>query len=146
MGDLSTFEGEDIVVTDKEGLRDFLLRWKPLILKQQGKPDRLWEDNIYNILFGGEFASFERWDEIKLISYWYENELIFLRLIAKYITGYVKWSLYGNDVARVSFEDGKCEIRLGKMQYDELTPEELLKGKPEDRCKEIKEFMISESI
>jgi hypothetical protein len=83
MGMYSSFDFEDIEITDLEGLKFFLEEWK--------KTDFYNEELDNNMLCvneeGKAYFSFETWNNLKLISYWYDETLIFLNCIAPYIEG-----------------------------------------------------------
>ncbi len=69
---------------------------------------------------GEEYLTFGSWNDIKLISYWYEAQLIFLTLIAPYIEGRVEWDFESKDeTGHITFEDGECRITTGQMDYKE---------------------------
>lgn len=59
-------------------------------------------------------------DDRKIISYWYENTLNFLKMIAKYIEGHIELAF-----AKIEFDEGNCTIQLGQMNWTEYTPDNL---------------------
>ena len=80
MGTYSYFDYEDIEVKDWEGLKNFLELW------EKTNPD-YWIKKEYMIDEKEKSFSFRDWSDIKLISYWYNLDLLFLECIAKYIEG-----------------------------------------------------------
>ena len=121
----SSFEYEDIKVTDAKGLTEFCLKAKE-------------EDNGYNYMFepflngiiDGEQYSFQHWDDIKLISYWYEEQVEFLIELGKYIEGFVEFSFEtGDEKAIIKFNDGKTIFSMGKMEYQDISAKDFLNDK-----------------
>lgn len=148
MGMYSNFADEDVEVKDLEGLKGFLERWKEYLFSQYNKGERgnkdTWKENYYNIIDDKDRISFDKWDNIKLISYWYSNQVIFLTCVAKYIEGTVQWDFESDDEAgSIEFVDGKCKFHTGVMtwtewDYTNLNKEEL-KG-------ELKDLLLLEKI
>ncbi len=126
----SFFDYEDIEITDLEGLKEFFKIW------EEEYPDSLKEKDMLSCNSKGKsYISFEEWDNIKLISYYYPEDLIFLKGIAKYIEGTVSWTFETKDEAgEVKFKNGECIIEAGRMDWKSYKPEELgskeLKLKP----------------
>jgi len=108
MGMYSFFEDEDIEVKDLKGLKNFLKIWKE-------------EYGVIPISLKGKQVSFaERWDNIKLISYWYDEDVLFFKAIAPYIEGQVRWRFENDDEAGfIEFTKGSCIIHTGQMNWDE---------------------------
>jgi len=123
MGMRSYFENEDIEVTDAKGLTKFLIKFKELDIK--GYFDYMYNSFLDNLIDGKPY-SFESWNDIKLISYWYPKQLSFLNLINKYIEGDVSWNFESvEECANITFEEGKTIIEIGNMNYTQHTPSEL---------------------
>lgn len=134
----SYFTEEDIDVIDKEGLKSFLKDWK------KANPD--WWLNGKMTNKKGEFT-FENWNEIKLISYWYSISVAFLDCVAKYVEGYVIWNFENDDESgNVMFEDGKCIIECGIMERTNYSPKELMGERIVDINKETRRLMICSSL
>lgn len=124
MGMYSSFNFEDIVVTDSKGLVNFLLKIKEKDIKNYY--EYMYKQFLENVIDGEQY-SFSNWDDIKLISYWYDHQVIFLSLIAKYIEGYVVWDYEtGEEKAQVIFKNGKALVKLGEMVFHSLPTENLL--------------------
>lgn len=125
----SSFEYEDIEVKDWKGLKEFLKTWKDI------NPTS-WINDI-NMLSDDEqeeYFTFDEWDDVKLISYWYDLDLLFLNCIAKYISGDVKWRFENDDEAGyIIFEEGECKITTGVMNYEEWKPIIVLKDERHNR-------------
>jgi hypothetical protein len=126
MGMYSAFNYEDIQVTDWEGLKEYIELWN--------KADKdVTHDSGWNKWFKqitkkmlnhkDKTITFESWDNIKLISYWYTPYLVFLDGIAPYIEGQVHWEFENDDEAGyIIFEGGKCQINTGRMRWEEWEP------------------------
>ena len=138
MGMYSSFDYEDIAVNDWKGLIKFIEEWCEI------------DENKST---GGEFyrkildlknktVSFNSWDQIKLISYWYEETVLFLNGIARYIEGEVHWNYENNEFGgMVSFKNGKCIITTGTMEWTDWKPlEGVYRGDKRDR-RMSKEFL-----
>lgn len=146
MGMYSYFDDEDIKVLDWDGLLCFLEFWSKKFpddsIKGINMIKKMSDNDIINDR--GERFTFEGWDDIKLISYWYDSTQLFLKMIAKYITGQVNWTFENNDEAGyVVFEDGICVIHTGVMDWNESEPhitKELLKDE------DIRKFMFAVSV
>jgi hypothetical protein len=124
MGMVSYFEDQDITVKDLEGLRNYI----KLYSETFGK-DGMFE----GIIKKDGYVTFEDWTDIKLISYWYPNILIFLEGLARYIEGDVSWEFENHDEAGwISFREGKTIIHTGQMTYSNWEPAEEIS---EDICK-----------
>ena len=132
MGSYSYFDDEDIEVKDWDGLKLFLQKWKehyPNSWINMGQIHS--EQRDYSMIFitkddkgnEQEVFSFRNWDDIKLISYFYNEELLFLELVAPYIEGRVEWNFESKDEAAfVEFEDNKCIITTGNMNWGSWDP------------------------
>jgi hypothetical protein len=149
MGMRSSFDWEEIEVKDWKGLEEFI----KVYMKHYGKN---WDVSsikdekkiITNIItemivdkdneVKEKKFSFESWDNIKLISYYYVNQLVFFEGVAPFIEGEVHWSFENNEEdGWVEFRDGKCTLHLGFMEYIDKKPieqmgEEDLKSIPEE--------------
>lgn len=113
----SYFADEDIGVTDWQGLKKYMARCKKVFPK--------WYDDTLKGMLNNKQKSitFSGWTDKKLISYWYAWDLIFLEGVAKYIEGRVEWDFESKDEAGyVEFEDGKCKITTGNMNWVEWVP------------------------
>lgn len=144
MGMYSYFECEDIEVIDMKGLKAFLERWEKEFGRNETKD---YKDMFLNILKkddkGKEYVSFEDWNDIKLISYWYDTEDLFLKCVAKYLRGSVNWNFENHDEAGwVEFRDGECIIHTGTMNWYKSTPESMMRELTDKQ----KEFMLINDI
>lgn len=144
MGMYSAFLEEDIKVLDWDGLKQFLENWKKL------HPHNKLTKNMIKFETKGRIDkrrfTFKDWDDIKLISYWYDEELIFLKCVAPYIEGRVYWDYENEEEAgSIEFIDGKCKITTGTMQYTTWKPLDNLKEAIENLSQEEQKLlMISE--
>jgi hypothetical protein len=124
MGMYSFFDHEDIEIIDYEGLVNFLEEW-------ENNPEfESWKELMSKKALLNEekrTLSFESWSDIKLISYWYPPQVVFLNSIARFIEGYVAWTFETSDEAgSVHFEDGKAEFRFGVMDWHDWKAEDLI--------------------
>jgi hypothetical protein len=72
--------------------------------------------------------TFANWNDLKLISYWYDEQLVFLKCVAKYLEGQVEWDFESNDEAGwVEFKDKECIIHTGQMDWQDWKPEQELR-------------------
>jgi hypothetical protein len=126
MGMRSSFDWEEIEVKDWKGLEEFI----KIYVKYYGKD---WEVHntegkvisniISEMIVKGEEGcerqfSFESWDNIKLISYYYDNQIIFFEGISPFIEGEVHWRFETDEEScSVEFRDGVCFIEFGTMNY-----------------------------
>jgi len=123
MGMYSSFNYEDIKVTDKQGLFDWLMSIKD----DERFPKFMYEDFLVNTIDGKQFT-FESWDNIKLISYWYNYQVRFLEKISEFIEGEVYWEFENNDEsAWVEFRSGNTIFHIGNMRYTTHTAKDLLR-------------------
>jgi len=124
MGSYTSFDYEDIKVTDSVGLFDFLME-----MRNNDKNcycDYMYNDFLENLIDGKQY-SFESWDNIKLISYWYKEQVDFLDKISKYIEGYVRFVFETNEeIAIIHFEKGETTFELGNMIYTKHKTKDLL--------------------
>jgi len=122
MGMYSTFEDEEIEVTDAKGLTEFLIKTQ----SDTSNCEYMYESFLKDLIDGKPY-SFEDWDSLKLISYWYSNQVIFLKELGKYINGWVRFSFEtGDQDAIIRFTNGETIIELGNMKYDKYTADDLL--------------------
>lgn len=143
----SFFESEEIDVLDWEGLLDIIEKYKQ-IKDEDCYISDIVDDMIERNPETGEPIrfTFEPWDNIKLISYWYNSEVIFLELISEFIEGYVRWSFETPDEAgEVMFMDGKCIIRTGQMTYSESSATDFLGG-DKDISVDIKKLLLAKKL
>ena len=151
MGSYSAFNYEDIEVKDFEGLK----KWKEKVEKT-----RIYKDDLEGKFRYAEYqyywtlvqlntkdktASFETFDDMKIISYWYEEFVTFLRDIAIFIEGDVHWTFENNEEGGyVSFQDGNCTIHTGQMQWEESTTEQI--RTPPPMPKQLKAIIVAREI
>jgi len=118
MGMYSYFSYDDVKVTDAKGLFDFLIKIKNKDTK--GWYNYMYEDFLNNLIDGKQYT-FQSWDEMKLISYWYDVQVYFLNEISKYIEGSVMWNYETNDEqAEVIFKDGKTIFNIGRIEFNSM--------------------------
>ena len=151
MGMYSSFSNEDITVKDLKGLKEFIKLWKAHLKKIGGEYD--W--NIWDIVTGGtkgtrnlpEEVTFEKWDNIKLISYWYTEQCVFLHLVGKYIRGTVEWEYENKDEAGyVEFTDEGTVIHTGQMDWNEWKPLDLMKGHRKEEVEQFSDLLIADAL
>ena len=134
MGMYSFFEDEDIIVLDYDNLKKVV---KLLKENDYGYAKLLKLDDKTKSL------SFESWNDIKLISYWYDECLLVLDLISPYIQGRVWFNFESKDEAgNITFENGNCILELGNMLWKDVNINELYRDEVNDLKlnKEIKQL------
>ena len=115
MGNYTKFEYEEIEIKNLEGLKNFMSKQK---------------DDANLAVFDGETVSFETWNNDKIIGYWYNETLRFLKGIARYIEGNVMFNYESNDLSGwVEFRNKKCILHLGHTIWEEYTAEKMLKNR-----------------
>ena len=66
---------------------------------------------------------------MKIISYWYEEFVAFLRDIAVFIDGNVYWDFENDDESGyVEFIDGEVIINTGQMNWQQSKPDDVRDG------------------
>jgi len=135
MGMYSFYSYEDIEVKDWDNLKEFFDIFKEEYPEEVENNPFLSKDKMIKKGDDGkEYLTFKEWNEIKLISYWYDGILIFLKGIAKYVEGQVEWDFESKDEAGyINFEDGECKITTGVMDWTENSPDKIggkIKFKP----------------
>lgn len=137
MGMYSYVSYENIEVKDMKGLKNVIIEF-----------NKIYDEDIFKLKYlikkddeGKEYFSFEKWDGIKLISYWYDEEVLFLNVIAPYIEGHVDFEFETRDEASsIYFENGKCRIEMGKMDWSVIDDYEKFLNK--DIPRDIKKLLI----
>lgn len=132
MGMYSFFDYEDIEVLDMEGLRKAIIEFKkhfPNSIvsyieddKNKDMPNNkmIRKESEVKTRYAtvGEHFTFEDWDNIKLITYWSVEDVLFFDMIAPYIEGEVHWTFEtGAESGYVEFINGKAILQLGEMKY-----------------------------
>jgi hypothetical protein len=150
MGMYSFFVDEEIEVTDWEGLKKFLKKFEELYPDWNGIMSTKAMIKSREPLFGEpeekEYFTFSEWNDIKLISYWYDEELIFLTCIAKYLNGNVEFEFESKDEAgSFEFKDGKCIITTGRMEWSEWKADDDIRDKKKIPA-DIKKLLILNSL
>jgi len=112
---------EDIEITNLDGLKDFL---------EKAKTMREYEHTLSYVELKNDVLSFEGMSDRKIISYWYDDTLVFLRDIALFIEGTVKLCFETDEeFAKLIFEEGECKIELAQLKFTEYSLNELTSGK-----------------
>lgn len=153
----SNFNWEDIEITDWKGLISFLEAFNKAYpdywVFAQDSANAL--NPITNMIdMEHKSLSFELWDNIKLISYWYSIDVAFLELIAPYLEGEVHWTFENDDEGGyVSFRNKECIITTGQMRWEDSTPKELIRfdkekqtGEQEAYNRLVKDFLIPNKL
>ena len=120
MGMYSNFDYEDINVLDFEGLK----RTLEIIRSNNDFCPYIFTKDMLELNEQEKTLSFEGWNDIKLISYWYDEIVLCLELISPYIEGKVSFTFETNDEGGYfEFENGKCIITKGTMNWDSFESE-----------------------
>jgi len=144
MGMYSFFVDENLEVKDWDKLLEFFEWWDVYVKKHcEGYWDLFSSEKMLDK--ENKTITFEHWNDIKLISYWYDEYCIFLKLIAKYIDGDIEWDFECKDeCGSVRFENGECLIQTGVMQYHYWQPQENIRT--EMLTDEIKKRFIVDEL
>ena len=136
MGMYSYFSNEEIKVLDKKSLDETIKTLKGCYIKQK------WICEILAKMWDGNELTFSDWDDIKLISYWYDEQLVIFQCIAPYIQGEVYWTFENEDEAGwVEFNGGKCVLHIGQMEYKDFRTGDIIRDKKEIP-EQLKKLMI----
>ena len=146
MGMYSYYDYDSIEVTDWKGLKEYLELFKSI--KKGGSWD-VWYNKIIpkmvDIKEKEPNLSFECWDDIKLISYWYNEYIIFFDGLAKYIEGEVRWTFENSDEAGyITFEDGKCMIHTGQITWSSSSTKDNIVMK--ELTKDMKKLLLLNTL
>ena len=99
-----------------------------------------------------KFGGMNGW---KIISYWYDHLVLFLRDLAVFVEGKVYLSFETEDEGgRIEFHDGECIIHTGQMKWEEHKPEDFFAHNNFDGSKktfvplrqELKERLLARQI
>ena len=128
MGMSSYFTNEDFEIKDWEGLSTFMKKWREMFPESWiGSKDCLMineKDKTF---------TFDNWTDLKLVSYWYDEQLVFLKCVAKYLEGQVEWDFESKDEAGwVEFRNKECIIHTGQMTWQDWKPEQSFRFKVEN--------------
>jgi len=122
MGMYSSFSYEELEVKNWDKLVNAFDIFADY-LKRNGKYYGETFDKNTLLNFENKTISFESWEEIKLISYWYDDYLLFFELIAPFIEGSVYFDFESKDeTGSITFKNGECIIETGVMTYHEWKP------------------------
>ena len=67
------------------------------------------------------------WDGKRIISYWYQDFILFLKDLAKYVEGEILLEVESDtQSAIIHFNNGYCYIEIGIMYYKNFTVHEML--------------------
>jgi len=142
----SYFSDEDIKVLDWVGLKRFI----DVYCETYKKDNEWWvvEKVISKMIRkreSEEYFTFGDWSDIKLISYWYDYQLIFLQGIAPFIEGRVSWDFESDDeCGSLEFKNGECKITTGVMSYHNWKPMDNLREK--DIPSELKTQLVLDKL
>jgi len=68
-----------------------------------------------------EKIAYALFDDMKIISYWYEGYLYLLREVAQYLSGTAKLNFETNDeFAEINFEDGEASVKTGQVVWGDF--------------------------
>lgn len=116
----SYFEYEDIKIIDGKGLVDYMFKLKNE--DKNGEQEWIYGKFLRGLVDGDNY-SFDEWTDMKLISYWYDEQVEMLKELGKYLEGKVKWNFENQEeTAIVYFKDKKTKFTLGNLQYKDFEP------------------------
>jgi len=156
MGMYTTIVDSEVNVIDMEGLKKFLKNLKAGKNKDYIVKDKTWADFGKNR--GKQYAEavklnekekildFMGLDGWKIISYWYDMFVQFLRDIAVFLEGEVTMEFETNDEGGyIEFRGGKCIIHTGVMDWSEHLPEDFNDNLP-PLNKELKSTLVARRL
>lgn len=132
MGMYSYIDECEVEIVDLEGLKEYLEE-----VRKDSRTKHLADAvTIYSHKDHPEISpvlNFEGMDGWKIISYWYEDFVQFIRDLAVFIEGNISFT-YETDEEKaiIEFEDGQTTINIGVMKYEACSPEELSAINPMD--------------
>lgn len=113
MGMCSRFINQDITITDSEKLKTLL------------KENDWYMSEIIKDTCGQLVVDFSNWDDCKIYGYFYDETKETLKSIATCIDGWVEFQYEEGFPFRLCFRDGKCRIKIGKVEWDIMEESEL---------------------
>jgi hypothetical protein len=126
MGSYSYYVQEHITIKDKRGFKKYLKDCA------NNPYFRDYKEIIEGMLKKREDCLFEDWDDIKLISYWYDEEVKFFDGLGKFLEGFIEWNFENpTESAEILFEKKKTIFNLGVMKYDRYSAKDLLRENEE---------------
>ena len=122
-GMYSRLDWEEVDVTDWDGLKTYLKEFEALT--EQEDYVKMLDKKNKTIDFGS------RYGDVKLIGYWYDEDILFFRNISKYVEGHIKW-IYETDEeqATITFKNGKTTFEIGKVEFKEIKLDVRTMGNP----------------
>ena len=147
MGSYTSVDDSDVEIKDLENLKLLFEKIKSGEIKYSDDVKYLVEEldikyneyrKIHQLIFMG-------WDNMKIISYWYDHMVELLRDIAVFVEGPVYLTFETQDEGgRIEFENGECIIHTGQMNWQENSPEELGVAEPMDEW--IQKIKVAKKI
>lgn len=81
----------------------------------------------------------DNFDDLKMISYWYTDMLIFIKLLSKFIEGNIELNSEDGDLATIYFGDKDVNISIGHLEWTDYSVDEL-KHRPDEE--ELEKFAM----
>lgn len=114
-------DGDDVEIIDKNGLKKYLKECKEKKIS--------YGDSHEGVEIIDDQLDFSRMNGWKIISYWYDDFVAFLRDIAVFVNGDVYMRFENQDQGgHIEFQDGECIIHWGVMNWFQDTADNFLKG------------------
>jgi len=139
MGYYSQIDECEAEIIDLEGLKTFLNDVKnnkygfPDDIIELSKELKIKSDHI------SDHLSFEKWDSIKIIGYYYSEMLSFLDCLATFIEGMISFIAEdNNEKLEIYFDDAEINFEIYEMKSVSYKPKELTKYKIPDEIKQLK--------
>lgn len=133
IGSYTYITDSDVEILDLEGLEEFIEDIKEGKDKRYKKHKYLLEGIEIDKLENKNYLDFSGMDGWKIVSYWHDDFVMFLKDLALFVEGEVWLSFETDeDMGWFEFRDGKCIIHTGVIQWTQDSPESLRMTKIED--------------
>ena len=133
----------DVKIVDMVGLVKFLKDIKEEKLESYKNDSARQYPEAVKI--DGEYLDFYEMSGWKIISYWYDEMVMFLRDVAVFVEGFIYLHFETDDEGGyIEFKDGKCIIHTGVMNWSKTEADEF--GKIPEMSKELKERLCARNI
>ena len=153
MGACTSVIDSDVEIVDMDGLKDYIRNCKEgkyshqkdrHALKNYAKALKI-KVNSFDSIKTLDFYGFDGW---KIISYWYDEFLVFLRDIAVFIEGQVMLEFESHDEGGgIEFHNGECIIHTGRMAWSKISADKFAAKKNMPKMSdEIEERLIARQL
>lgn len=127
MGSYTSVIDSNVKIINLEGLKQYLEKVK------EGKIPNLPENLADGVEIEGDTLNFEGMVEWKIISYWYDHFVAFLRDLAVFVEGEVGLEFETHSEGGwFEFKKGECTIHTGLMKWEQYSTEEMMMDENKD--------------